>query len=199
MYGKDYEYARTRLEGTIVRNAIDNEPLLVHAILNDGNCKVRFLKDMEGETIFDGFWPGGYVRLSDLNLKPVPLGFVNSNGIASYLSRIPMRKDWKQGLRGANCGSTNLRLDRIKAQDFRNCVLGDFPKFKTALEQVQNKPTTRAGNKVIAFHRHWALASCQGKIFLYYKGTSIVGTVIDGQPVLDPSYTHLTEYLKEVV
>src|SRR3546814_1597102 len=50
MYGKDYNYARTRIEGTIVRIRKTNEPVHVQNVSRaNGVCSVSLINDIDGD------------------------------------------------------------------------------------------------------------------------------------------------------
>src|SRR3546814_19898112 len=75
MYGKDYNYARTRIEGTIVRIRKTNEPVDVQNVSRaNGVCSVSLINDIDGDVFL--------TTLDDLHVEPVPLGYVNTDGNA---------------------------------------------------------------------------------------------------------------------
>lgn len=190
MYGNDYGYAITRLVGTIVRESATNEPVIVHAISEDGMCHCQYLED-DVRTSF--------IHLDNLNLKPVSLGYVNNGGSATYMRRIPKRRDWKQGLRRENCMSSSGRnIGNFPYRYLRDSIINRFPTFQRAVAESVGK--IRNGNiKHIAFHRHWAV---KGGKNLYYK-EELVGNIvfIDEQPTVEllENKWHLKEYLEEIL
>lgn len=194
MYGKDFAYANSRIQGTVVRLKKDNEPVYVQLVNNMGLCSVVAIEGMDQHMEAA---PGTSmtIRLDDLNLEPVPLGYVNTGGRALYLQRIPIRRGpGNQGLTQGNCGSTGERLWRFPNKSLRQCIIGKYPSFDKAVEEAKVK--TRNGNgKLIAFHRHWAV----GPDTLYYKNELLVGTIVKGKPVLDEKFNYLKESLTELV
>jgi hypothetical protein len=171
MYGKDYAYAATRLNGTIVRLK-DGEPFHVANVDGDGIVSgIELRSGLAVRTTLDG-----------LDVHPVKLGYVNhEGGGTSYIRRMPLRRDWKQGLREEQCITSNLRLGRINHQDLCNTIMGIFPKFSSAIKY----------NYSVAFHRHWAV----NRKRLFYKGKQ-VGIIDKNNPVLDESHQYLKEYLQ---
>lgn len=178
MYGTDYEYANSRLTETIVR--LKGEPVYVYNVRNGMKVQYGVLKDLD--TILE-------CQLEELDLHPVPLGYCNYNKLASYLSRVPMRRDWRQGLRRGNFVSlSGIDANRIPYESLRQAILGDYPTFTAAVEAVGKV-------KSIAWHRHWAV-NINGQV-LYKGGVRPVGKIENGQVVLDSRYMYLTEALKE--
>lgn len=178
MYSDDYEYANSRLIETIVR--LKSEPVYVYGVTAGMRVQYSTLEDMT--TV-------NFCQVEELNLKPVPLGYCNYNKQACYLSRIPMRRDWRQGLRRGNFASlSGANADRIPYEVLRQCILGDYPTFPAALEVVKRV-------KSIAWHRHWAIDS-EGRIL--HKGSQVpVGVLEGGDIVLASKYQYLKEALKE--
>jgi len=187
MYGNDFAYAQSRIQGTILRVKKTGEPVYVYIVNGGGQCSVTPIeRDWGGEATVT-------MHVDDLDMHPVPLGYVNSAGEATYLMRVPMRRDWKQGLRQENCWSSGRRLNSIPMKDLKNCIIGRFPSFETALKDVV-KSGEKAKNKIIAWHRHWAV-STDGRVF--YKNHEQVGTILDGHVDLFPSHKYLAEVLEE--
>jgi hypothetical protein len=90
LYDDNIEYAKKRLCNTLVRLK-DGSPFFV----------IKILSDESKEKTCVGYVAGNFVQTcstNDLDLTPVPLGFVNFVSDCSYAKRRPMRRDWKQGL-----------------------------------------------------------------------------------------------------
>lgn len=188
MYGKDYNYARSRIEGTIVRIQETNVPVLVrHVDRDSGICSVSKLLDIDIDESF--------VNLDDLNVEPVPLGFVNYAGDAIYLQRIPNRRGpGNQGLNERNCASSGARLWAFPNKCLHQCIMNEYPSFEKACEESLQK-TRRGKYKTIAFHRHWAVSNNN----LMYKNRLLVGSIIDGVPTLEAKFGYLKEALEEAI
>lgn len=178
MYGKDYEYAHSRLSETIVR--LKGVPVYVHNVRH--GMKVQF-SDLDAMDDIQE------CHIDEFDLHPVPLGYCNYNKLASYLSHVPMRRDWRQGLRRGNFVSlSGIDANRIPYESLRQAILGDYPTFNAAVEAASKV-------KSIAWHRHWAI-NVNGQV-LYKGGVRPVGKIENGQVVLDSRYMYLTEALKE--
>lgn len=103
----EVEYAKTRLLETIV--SYKGLPVLVESIDSSGLVEFKYIKDLRESSC----------SLNELDINPLPLGYCNYNRYAFYLTRMPMRQDWKQGLRNRNI----LIADRGARFDFPYEVL----------------------------------------------------------------------------
>ena len=182
MYGDDWEYANSRLEGTIVR--LGEEPVFVHAVKRGMKAEVSTLIN-----IYEPF----EVNANDLNLVPVPLGMCNFGGIARFLSRVPLRRDWRQGLRRENFTSSVGDHAAIPPDVLAAVIKGVYPSFADCIKNI------KAGES-IAWHRHWAIAveGATGEEKLMYK-RNIVCTSKGGVLLLDKQFNYLAEALEEAV
>lgn len=175
MYGRDYGYAESRLVDSIVRIAKTGEPFWVtHVDQDDGTVEGMLLSEERNAR----------AELDDLNLKPVPLGWCNmTRGNATYLARIPKRRDWRQGIRAETCFSSVVRFANIPHKDLAKCIRGEYPKFSELIV----KPW--AGVK--AWSRKWA----SNGTLLYFGNLGAVGKIKGGEAVLDEGFLFLKESL----
>ena len=177
MYGTDWEYADSRLRDTVVR--YKDRPFFVDRVSNSGKVLGTYLDAPDVQHT---------VPAIEMNLKPVPLGYCNYNGRASYLSRAPMRHDWRQGLRRASLVSSNRDTHNISWSDICPVILNDYPSYSKCLSML-------AKVRAIAWSRSWAMdkARC-----VHYKGYDIVGAInTDGVVILTEEFKHLEESLQE--
>lgn len=186
MYGTDYAYAQTRIQGTIVR-LLDGTPVYVLSVGN-GPCSVLDIR--HGLRNFD---EAVNVDLDDLDLRPVNLGYVNdpvdghTSINAEYYIRIPKRRDWKQGLRGENCKGSGHGWRHLSMKSLRKTILGDFPSFNQALAKAKKHGI------IVAWHRHWATDGHT----VYYRNNESVGSVEGKSVSLEPRNKYLTEALED--
>lgn len=178
MYNGDFDYANYRLAGTIVR--LKGEPVFVHAILPGMVAELSNLNN-----IYENY----RADANELDIVPVPLGMCNYEGDVSYLSRVPLRRDWRQGLRRENFISDNYPHAGIPPQELAKVIRGEYPTYAEALESVKK------GAKGVAWCRQWAIL--KGNV-LRYKWDK-VGKVKAGQFILLDEYKHLYEALEEAV
>lgn len=187
----DINYANGRLVGTIVR--LKDEPVKVNDIYLqvDGiTATVKHLKN-------------GYnkdVLLNELNLEPVPLGFCNTPRGLSYLTRVPLRRDWRQGLRQHNMVALMGVDPRFATERYlRRTIVGDYPTFKDALKQLKERKEDYGFDHKIAFCRDFAIDESYGTPKILYKWFGVVGDVKGGIPKLINKFAHLNDMLEEYV
>lgn len=180
MYSEDYEYANSRLIETIVRKG--KEPIFVYNV--GPGMKVEYVP--LGDKAAEGT---SFCHIDELDLKPVTLGFCNYNKYATYLARMPMRRDWRQGLRRGNfAGFGPMDPQRIPYESLKQVIIGDYPTFDACLKALKTV-------KSIAWHRHWAMTN-YGDI-LYKSKAYPVGKLENNEVKLDESFAYLSEALKE--
>jgi hypothetical protein len=147
------------------------------------------------------------VKISDLNLVPVSLGFVNVKGDVGYVSRKPIRRE-KQGLsRDSLCIKSRplngkdegnpfaLRMGRqnniaLDGEPLAKTILGTFPNLVEAVTSVRTGKT-----KASAFSRNWAIGKDDVDLCLLYRG-DVVGFVGDTSVKLLPEFSFLKESLE---
>lgn len=158
------EYAASRLVDTIITH--QGEPILVRSVgMIDNEIAIRFNSLLDDEDDVREAY------LSDCDLNPVSLGYVNHKKDSHYIMRAPMRRDWRQGLRMLNIidpegNSPRLLPYRVIAQT----IMGRFPTFQSTLERLNGK------EKIIrmAYSRDFSITN-EGS--LTYKGLIDVATV----------------------
>lgn len=171
------DYARTRLIGTIVRL----------------EGRAVFIEDIGGKTAYfhyltDEVRKQSACNLTDLDITPVELGYINFNTDVYYITRMPMRRDWRQGLRALSCTTpTNRRID-IPNNVLGKAIENIYPKFEEAIEWIGK------GYKAAAFSRNFALSS---KGTIQYKERFNVGVVDGNNYLLEPKYEWVREALEE--
>lgn len=180
MYGNDYEYANSRLEGTVVR--LKGKPVYISSVGQEMTANVSYLTSIE--EIFK-------VTVDELDLKPVPLGYCNRRGSTSYLMRMPMRRDWRQGTRIANMRAEGaFPPDVLAYKELDPVIRGEYPTLKECLEFVGQR-----GGRTMAWCREWAVGSDSQ---LFHK-SELVGSIVDGVPTLDKTNSYLSQALGEVL
>lgn len=174
------DYARTRLIETIVM--YKGRPVTVADVALNGDCTVRYLTDREYFVC----------QLGELDINPVPLGYLNTMKFATYLTRIPMRQDWRQGLR-----NRTMRHNHADAQDppankfLEACILGQYPSLGDCFSIFRRRVATVS----VAFSRNFAVLQ---NATLQYKGRWIVGDINPkGNYNLLPKFDWVRENLEE--
>lgn len=120
-YGDDFEYASSRLRNTVVK--FDDNPVYVVEI-----------SDSEVYGTVSNMWGGDekQVHPKDLDLSPIPLGFVNWGRTAGFLSRMPTRY-YKQGLCNNNV-NWSLYAGQLYSKNTFRTMKQIFPKAIECLE-----------------------------------------------------------------
>lgn len=127
-YGKDWEYASTRIRNTLVRYGVNPFYVLNVKRKPKGSGGVAFgINTYTKEE--------KKILLEDLNLTPVPLGYVNFTQGVILAQRTPSRY-WKQGLDRTNLRhSFNIAIDSIP---LAKTILGLYPTHFEVFEEVVN-------------------------------------------------------------
>lgn len=185
---KDYNYANQRLINTIVR--LNNIPVFIIAVNHDGST-LYYEVGGSGEHKSE--------HLDNFDLKPMPLGYVNYDGASTYLQRMPLRRDWRQGARAHNVNSSNLDFNTrtiLNSRAFVKCVLNEYPTFKKCFHEVYED-----GHRSSSFSREFALVRSgdADKCNVQYKGKRIVGEATLDGVVLAERFKYLQETLDEVI
>lgn len=207
MYGKDssmynnVEYARMRLVGTVIRYKKKLVYIMDVWESGDGDGIYCAHRGIGGGNQEEG-------KLIDYNLTALPLGNVNYGGVSSYMSRIPMRHDWRQGTRAANTLVSNQGSHKnpsvpiktlLKSRALSKCVNNIYPTVHECLDSLDNEEV-----QGIAFSKVFSLTISRDALpgyAVYYKGNTQVGFIKKGQNKIKlfDEYDHLKESVEETV
>lgn len=182
-------YAASRLVDTII--LYDGAPVIVRTVKSSDagtGIAVTFTEILD---------PTEKVKTDDIskfNLDPVRLGYVNYRKDPVYLTRAPMRRDWRQGLRALNiydADGNNPRM--IPYHVIAQTIMNRYPTFASILETMSSPLFEHGG---LAYHRDFCL-SREGR--LKYKGMFAVGQVNmdNGDVVIDADYSWVGEAFNE--
>lgn len=190
MYVNDPGYVDGRLRQTVVR-LNTGAPVYVES--------VRAMEVGEGLMVFykpiniSSFGSMRRESIEELDLTSPPLGYTNYDGKSYFLSRYPMRRDWRQGLRRDNLASSTDGKG-LRPYTFSSLlplvipILKSYPSYKETVERVEDIYTS------CAFTRNFALDD-RGRI--WYKGREVVGKDKEGAPQLLEDFFWLEELLVE--
>lgn len=154
---EEADYANSRLAGTIVR--LKGIPILVERIVGD-KAWYHKLSNTELKAC----------KLNDLDINPVPLGYANTLFGATYVTRTPMRQDWRQGLRRQTIRTIPERIE-VDFASLERTIMGVYPTLKECQKQLAADPF---GVQTMAFSRSFAVDRTDQ---LYYKGRFNIGKV----------------------
>ena len=183
----DPEYAAERLIETYIR--YDGKPVLVRDVQSgDGEIKLDLYN-----------YGNGMHDLRDIsdpkfNFHPIPLGYVNSDGYAYYLQRMPERR-WKQGIdhRSVECKNQigPARRHVLLQMPLYNSIVNPFPSYEQVLEEIRADAV-----KSRAFHKKFALMreGLGNKVMRYKERT--IGWLEDDRILLSKDYIYLKEMLE---
>lgn len=180
-YCDDYEYARDKLTGSYIQH----ENVLAEVVEVFSDCRV-VLMGLDGREFI--------ANLSELNLEPPKLGYVNMNPFACYVSRMPVRH-FRQGFRRNTIRATNSLLGNMGIhidKSFLNCYKNIYPDLDHAVESVYNEESSSK-----AFSKNFAVSRMEELISLDYKGRQVGRVNTKTQDVtLDNNFLFLEEVLE---
>lgn len=170
----DSEYAHSRLANTFVRHK--GKAVYVRRVRDNFVCNLYSYG--EGGREYD-------VKLEELDLSSPPLGLVNVGDTCHYVTRRPMRNDWRQGVRSSN---TTWRQGRSVENEFLSrCIDGKFPTKSTALRRL------REGHRQVAISRDFYLTKSGSRVMLNYKWYGEVGQMTTRSLNFSEKWEHLKE------
>jgi len=158
---------------------------------NDGRNLYLFLPRTQEETV---------IRLPNegIDVRPVPLGYVNGNSKCWFVTRSPERR-YKQGLttRSININGPRMTMPTsgfITCLGFAKAILNEYPNYSNALRSV------RRSNGSKAFSRRFALQYDKElkEVALMHRGKR-VGMLDGNKPVLSGANKYLQEELEAAV
>lgn len=133
------------------------------------------------------------VPFRDLDLTPIPNGYVNTEVSSSFWCRVPLRRDWRQGARRENFSANAVGpfefQDTFTMYHLEQPLANNYPSFNDALDLVEEQKHS------CAFSRSFSVTEEGG---INYKGRARVGQVNDSQSIrLNDDFYYLQEVLRE--
>jgi len=188
------EDANMRLKDSVIRGP--DSPLFVHDCLSKStiSCSRITERGISDEAEMKK------LKSFKEDLSAIPLGYVNHDGAAYYLQRMPIRR-YKQGINSRNVRAcyegrdilgSDSKISLLRGSGFYHMYNSDYPSFEQALDMIG-----KGGGAFTAFCRTWAVLKDGVNIGLMYKGRK-VGVVEKGDMCsLDASRIYLNESLQE--
>jgi len=186
MYVDNKDYVQMRLVGTIVRDLKAGGLVTVLDVYDTPRglyttvCKVG-VEDDDDEEREDNQYR---ICLDDLDLSSPSLGNIDFEGSTYYVSRLPKRNDWRQGLR-----KDNLVFVHGGVRYYYN-----LPSMDVLSAPVYNK--YKLYRKGQAFSREFSVDK-DGDV--WYKCREKVGKDVDGVPILHEKFEWLKEALEDAL
>tara|TARA_Y100000310_G_scaffold344692_1_gene458842 strand:- start:2890 stop:3495 length:606 start_codon:yes stop_codon:yes gene_type:complete len=182
---------RMRFDQTIIR--YKGKPIFVNSV---SATPKQYVSRLNFTVLENGIEGTILTTNKQLDINPLPLGYLNQWGMASYCARIPARM-YKQGLHRDNllvlCDDERPRRDNdvYGTPGFKAMCLGDYPSFKFVLKRVFKDNVNSC-----AFSRVFAL---NNKCGLFFKGDNMIGTWMKRKKCLNlnPKFFFLKELLQE--
>jgi hypothetical protein len=196
MFNDDAEYAASRIVGTYL-------PLTEKR----GLAYILDVKKKQGSNSLEQASvvaavkkdPPEVMKIKDFLFAVGTLGYVNSGYLgATYLIRLPLRRDFKQGLRANQLAiQRNTSLNNISSEwlsshvvPVSNCLNGVYPSLEESIESIDEI------NEDTAFSKMFALSS---KYKLLYKGFNVGELTKEDKLKLEPKFSFLEQELSKVV
>lgn len=178
------EYARSRLVGTFVKY---KEGLV--RVDGVGGTDVRIVCGVND--LASG--RRKHVLLSSLDLSSPELGYFNIHGGACYITRVPLRRDWRQGLRSNNIycrGSHHYGSNGGVLLELSCSFNRHLSTFREACERVlEREAESTAFSKEFSVHKRGVV----------YKERDLIAHTKEGLIRLTPKYHYLENRLQEVL
>ena len=193
MYGQgdelpSIEYVRGRLTGTYVTHTKMGLCHIDEVTTRNGGSYHLHGSRLSDDEVFSG------VPIGEFNLSSPTLGYSSDEGSAVFVSRLPLREDWKQGLRGNNLvisqkGSMTRPRHNLKSL-LKGCILRNYPCFYEAVESVEDIYESRPFCSQFAVHS-------SGEV--WYKEKTPIGTLdTECRIKLDGKFFWMKEQLAEI-
>ncbi len=151
----------------------------------------NIMEDMTVECMVVSTGKDVLVKLSELNLTPVKLGYVfdEEQKKSYYIERIPSRA-WRQGLSNANVRAKNNRFFRMQrpSHSLTKAIFSDtYPSL------VRARTRAKKEHVEIPFNRMFTI----DKNFIIRYKTQVVGEWLKNEFVLFGEFSYIKELLKE--
>lgn len=172
---------------TVVR--FKGEPVYVHRT-EANKLHLRYLKNMENVGIVGPNDP-------DLDLTPVPLGFVNLfEDITCHLLERTVKRQFRVGMASTNTHARDILTKRVSnisrvSKNVRDTIMRVYPRYWDLLNYFGTVP-----RGALAFHPFFAMTADND---LYYKLTAI-GTINpeNGKVLFKKQFKHIQTALEKV-
>jgi hypothetical protein len=195
--------AHNYLSGSIIR--VKNDPVYVEQVSSRNRKPHLYYTPIPRKVNTDPDSPLGVVNVElasdDVDMNPIPLGFINERHFTKHLSygvyRVPARQ-WKIGLTNNNAiitlnGSTVWREANrgiLKSRGLFDMVKNNYPSFEDALASIENNK-----NSSRAFSRKFSING--DGLVRYFQLDDYVGDIQKGSVRLFSDYVFLAEQLEK--
>lgn len=186
-YGTDVEYANKRLQHTLVYSSKKKDLVYIQGVIENPEQGVQIVANLVSDI-------KAPLDLSpeDIDLEPIPLGycFLTKKQKSIFLTRIPMRSAYRQGL-ALNCMNfSGFNKSDLELKDLFMPAFNSYPTLDSAKKAIKKFSS-------MPFSRHFAL---DNKEQVLYRGRWAVGRLdAKGYPILDSKYGYLQQHLDSLI
>jgi len=134
--------------------------------------------------------------LERMDISPFKYGYSNFNGTVVFVTRMPLRNDWRQGNRINQLQIQTLTGRNVRGEydismwDLKDTVENKFYKYSTCLDMMEDGYGARAINRDFAVNRDFQL---------FYRNINVGNINLDnGEVDLLPKFFWLQESINEM-
>jgi hypothetical protein len=184
-FNGDYSYAWSRVQGCFLWHRPSER--LCRAYDATSNYRSIYLEKANGER-FEARW-------KDISFEPPVIKAVNLFDDAFYVERIPLRRDWKQGIRASQFsiigGDSAVRRStwlNYNIEAVERAIKGIFPSFKDILFKLEEYANLQAVSKHFFINKDFNVI---------FQNRTVVGQVTDDNLIrLHPNFSFFKEQIE---
>ena len=172
------EYISRRLKNTYVLNT-DGKVVYVSKVFKLNGQMYASVLNTEGPI---------NVKLEQLDLSPIKLGWINYNKDCSFFMRMPIRGAYQQGTSDRNTitiGNGDVCFSMLDFKNIQNTSDNIYPNLYTAIKKVDTLNYTK-----VAFSRNFAVSKNE----IFYKGYQV--GYREGQKI---TFNNQNKYLESIL
>jgi hypothetical protein len=179
----DYRYGYSRISNTYVWDNRRNRLVYITSAGPDYESLVATDSDRH-ET---------RVRWEDISFEPPSIRALNTEDNSFFVERLPLRRDWKQGLRASQFRCDELHSDWISRnwKSVDKAIKKEYPSLKEAVFDLEDFAVSRAISEYFFLDENFKL--------LYKKQLEIGSLLKSGQLALSARFSWLKEQLAATV
>lgn len=187
MYSSDDpDYARQRLVNTIImHNGKAVVVTNIKRIAANKPLEVSAQEILTGDLVAD--------KIVNYDLTPIKIGFINHGRECAYVTRKPLRNDWRQGFRWSQAvvhyASGGVLYENV---NIAKAAENLYPEIDEIREMVRRRGGT------LAWCHNFALNNAEQ---IFYRGFGKIGELVDrtNKYILDNEFSWVEERLKKVL
>lgn len=186
MYGS-LEYAHQKLRRTVVMH--NEKSVIVLDVIGSDDNIILVTETRESQRI--------EAPIEEFTIRGFKLGYANNADGCVYLSRMPMREDWRQGLRERNITMNDGRYRRGSSPSISRIMESletTYPSMMDAFSKVKSGDL-----ETVAFSPAFCFKKTRSGISLCYRDFRKIGEVSDdGSYKLSDKFSFLNMFIKKL-